>query len=408
MFAIQNTPGISRTPVLILAGGSGIRLLPLTVSRPKPLLPFGPFRIIDFTLLNCQESGLGNVALLTQYKPDQMSAYIRQNWGGQFRCLRSVNGKHYRGTADAVFQNLLDLLEGNPRNVLVLSGDHIYRMDYRKLLQRHVETDADVTIATIRHPLSQANGVGVVDVDRRGRVTGFQEKPLTPGSIFGRSGAALISMGIYVFRVKTLADVLYETCGRDYGYDFGRDILPLLIRSAQVCGYEFRDEVMDAPYWRDIGSIENYYEAAMDLVGPAPRFSLQSFGACRTTGALSVAGLSGSARVARTLLCNGVRIGECAEVEASVLMPGVRVCRDARLRRVIVDENVRIPEGFTAGWDLERDRARYMISPRGIAVITQQCATVAPFCPFPIRERTSFAPNGRGEIKASVGSEWES
>jgi len=363
---------MSQTPVLVLAGGRGDRLNPLTASRPKSLLPVGPVRLIDFTLSNCRRSGLRNVCLLTQYKHEQLTRHVRMAWNGQFLCLPPLSGKHYRGPADAVFQNMTWLLGTNTRDVLILSGDHVYGMDYRNLLRKHVETNADVTVAAVRSPLVPV------------------PKP-------GYPALAMVSMGIYVFRVQTLLDALHEICGRGFGYDFGHDVLPYLFRSVHVSAYDFRDEALDLPgYWHHVVNIDSYYRASMDLARPDAPVRIHDLFLGHTADAVPVAGLSGRARVCRTMLCGGVRIDHDADVQDSLLMPGVRVQSGAKLRRVIVDDSVEIPPNLSVGWDAERDRSSYTVTPGGVTVLTDfllrntrpaREATTAP-APFRMRQKT--------------------
>ena len=377
---------LPRTQAFILAGGQGERLLPLTANRPKPAIPFGgSSRIIDFTLSNCLNSKIAQVALLTQYRHDELQRYVRQNWADVWNermrdrqhlaCLPPTSGQRYRGTADAVFQNLPVIYSTVPEYVLILSGDHVYDMDYRELLARHVETKADVTIATLEHPVQHASQFGVVEVDRSFRVSGFQEKPAHPRVLPLRPDTALVSMGIYVFSTEILIRALIENCDRALGYDFGHDVIPSLINSARVCAFDFRDPVHDSPrYWRDIGTIDSYYEASMDLA--RGRVSLNV-----TLLSRSSALVSGGARVSHSVLTSGVRIEQGASVENCVLMPGVRVGRGARLRRAIVEEGVEVPRDFQVGWDSENDRKHYTVSRSGVVIVSEIPTATKPI-PF--------------------------
>jgi len=384
--------GLQRTQALILAGGRGERLFPLTASRPKPAISFGGiFRIIDFTLSNCLNSTVPQVALLTQYRRDELHTYIREGWSELWNtsgrqpltCLPPTSGKRYRGTADAVFQNL-PLIHSDTENVLILSGDHVYQMDYRELLAQHAETNADVTIATTEHPLKDATHFGVVEVEKDFRVTGFQEKPTKPRGLPLRRDVALISMGVYAFKKDVLIKTLIEHCDSAFGYDFGHHVIPSLIGSARVHAYDFRDEVKDAPhYWRDIGTIDSYYEASMDLVRPGAGFDpyVNDFETSRLTrhppvggnenGGSLLARVHTDCRISQSVLSPGVRIEAGAKVEDSVLMPGVRVGRGTWLRRAIVEEGVQIPADFKAGWDSVQDRKHHTVSPSGIVVISE-------------------------------------
>jgi glucose-1-phosphate adenylyltransferase len=373
-----------KTHAFVLAGGQGERLHPLTLSRPKPLIPFaGSFRIIDFTLSNCLNSHLYQVSLLTQYKSEALHAYIRDAWAevwrvsacrgeGTLKCLAPTSGKRYRGTADAVFHNMPILDFDRPEYVLVLAGDHVYEIDYRDLIRRHAETDADLTIAAVEFPLQQAQHFGVLEVDEQLRVIGFEEKPIRPRPLPTQPTMALISMGVYVFKANVLLHALFKHCGLGRVYDFGHNVIPEMIRSHNVFAYDFRDEQLNLPrYWRDIGTVDSYYEACMDLVRPHPRFNavndawpLRSAAYLRVTPTVAR-----SAHVTQSVVSGGVHIEEDAVVHRSVLMPGVRVGKGVRLGRTIVEENVTIPDGFQAGFDLQRDRCTHAITENGVVVI---------------------------------------
>jgi glucose-1-phosphate adenylyltransferase len=358
----------SQIPVLLLAGGQGNGLFPLTLSRPKPGLALGPCRIIDFTLSNCRNSGLDDCVLLTQYRRDQLAVHIRRNWNRGFRCASAALGKRYRGTADAVYQNLLSL--ENAQHVLVLAGDHVYQMDYRELIARHLETDADLTLSTVEFPLSQASSFGVVELGSDFRVRRFIEKPLAPRPMPQRPASALVSMGIYVFKVHALVEALHRHCSAGLGFDFGQHVIPGMVESRKVFAYDFRDPATRLPlYWRDVGTIDSYYSANMDFLRVQRPFDLWSGTLPRDPG-LSPAMVVPSGRVSHTMICDDVEVGEEAEISDCVLMPGSKIGRGARLRRVIVDEGVQIPDGFTAGWDAEIDRTSHILSPGGVAVVS--------------------------------------
>jgi glucose-1-phosphate adenylyltransferase len=351
---------LPRTHALILAGGRGERLNPLTLFRPKPALSFGGiFRVIDFTLLNCLNSALGRVSLLTQYRHHELHEYVRQSWSegwrnsarcgkGSVACLPPACGKRYRGTADAVFQNIGVLRSDKPEFVLILSGDHICDMDYRDLIRQHAQTDADLTIAAVEHPIEDAHHFGVLEVDQNFRVVGFQEKPVHPRALPARPAMALVSMGVYVFKTDVLVQTLLDHCGAEERYDFGHDIIPSLIHSACTYAYDFRDDAQDSPgYWRDIGTLDSYYEASMDLVRARPFFNpyIKDGWHSRIVRPLDIgAGVCGTALVSHSVLSSGVQIEEDASVEDSVLMPGVRVGKGARIRRAIVGEGVQVPK----------------------------------------------------------------
>jgi glucose-1-phosphate adenylyltransferase len=389
------TPELARTQALILAGGQGERLHQLTVSRPKPAVSFGGmFRIIDFTLSNCLHSGLGRVSLATQYRHEELHRYIRDGWSdlwnntGQpdrrpLTFLPPTSGKRYRGTADAVFQNS-ELLESDDAEfVLILSGDHIYHMHYRGFLRQHIETDADLTIATVEHPVRDASHFGVVEVDRNFKVTGFEEKPASPRPLPSRPSMALVSTGIYVFKKKVLLQSLRHFCQTRKGYDFGHDIIPSLIQTGRTYAYDFRDEVGDSPrYWRDIGTLDGYYASSMDLVQPDAPFDPYANDGWpsqptrhptfnrRAEGKLSRS-TDIHCDVTRSVLSPCVQLEQDVTVADSVLMPGVRIGKGARLRRTIVEEGVHIPAGFQVGFDLDLDRNHHTVTEAGVVVVSR-------------------------------------
>jgi glucose-1-phosphate adenylyltransferase len=387
-------PELASTQAFILAGGQGERLSPLTISRPKPMVSFGGlFRIIDFTLSNCLHSGLKRVSLLTQYQHEELHRYIRQGWSDLWNysssnrsplvCRQPVSGKRYRGTADAVFKNaeVLDAAEF----VLILSGDHIYQMDYGDLLKQHLETNADLTIATVQHPFHDASHFGVVEVDKTFRVTGFEEKPIAPRPLPSNPSMALVSMGVYVFKKTVLLNSLRVLCDSGLGYDFGRDVIPALVHSARVFAYDFRDKTKAAPhYWRDIGTIDAYHAASMDVVradapfdpfANAERPTQPTSHPSLASAAQNPARVSSDSRVTRTVLSPAVQVEQGATVDESVLMPGVRVGKGAHLRRAIVEEGVHIPAGFRAGFDRHRDREQHTVTDSGIVVINHNAAS---------------------------------
>jgi glucose-1-phosphate adenylyltransferase len=358
---------VSKIPVLILAGGCGNRLLPLTEFRPKPVLAFGSCRLIDFTLSNCRRSGFTRAALLTQYGHHQIDAHIRQAWGGGFRCLPPAEGQSYRGTGDAVYQNSSFFKDAE--HVLILAGDHVYEMDYRALIARHLAADADLTLSTVESPLSTASSFGVVEVDEEFKIRRFVEKPAAPKPMPHKADRTLVSMGIYVIKVSSLLKA-------HLGIDFGYQIVPSLLESGRVVAYNFsNDAAHGAPYWRDVGDIDSYYAANMDFLrGNAP-FSPRPtvFSATESRWIRSVS---------RSIVSSGVQIDAGAEIEDCILMPNVRVGRGARLRRLIVDEGVRVPDGFSAGYTAGTGNLREVVSRSGVVVLTH----------MPARERTTTAP----------------
>lgn len=393
--------------VIVLAGGVGERLFPLTKERAKPAVYFGgPYRIIDFTLSNCLNAGLRRIFIVTQYKSLSLNRHIRMGWSvvaeelGEFVEIlppqKRVSDNWYLGTADAVYQNLYSVIREAPRHVVILSGDHVYKMDYSKMLRRHIERGAAATVATYEVPVEEAaRRFGVLQVDEEERVIGFEEKPAEPKPIPGMSGVALASMGIYVFEADVLIRALEEDAGRDSKHDFGKDILPSLIGHAPVYSYRFSDENKKAAkYWRDIGELDAYYEANMDLVQVNPEFNLydpewpirthmpqappakfvfgeegrrcgQAIDSIISSGVI----VSGS-RVQGSILCPNVRVHSYCHIEQSILMPGVRVGRHARIRKAIVDRDVFIPRGAVIGHNPEEDRKRHTVTDKGVVVVT--------------------------------------
>jgi glucose-1-phosphate adenylyltransferase len=395
--------------VILLAGGAGERLSPLTKDRAKPAVYFGgPYRIVDFTLSNCINSGLRRIFIATQYKSLSLNRHIRMGWNvvseelGEFIEILAPQkrvGEHwYLGTADAVYQNLYSITRENPSHVIVLSGDHVYKMDYAKMLRYHVEQNADATIATIEVPVSEGRRFGIVGVDASERVVEFQEKPAHPFPVPGVSDVALASMGIYIFKASVLVGALEEDASRaDSQHDFGKNIIPSLIHGGPVYSYRFYDENKKAAkYWRDIGTLDAYFEASMDLCQVNPEFNLydpewplrtyqpqappakfvfaeqgtrcgHALDSIISNGCI----ISGSL-VIGSILCPNVRVHSFCEIEQSILMPGVRVGRHARLRRVIVDRDVLIPRGALIGYDAEEDRRRHTITESGVVIVTAE------------------------------------
>ena len=395
------------TLVILLAGGVGERLFPLTKERAKPAVYFGgAYRIIDFTLSNCINAGLRRIFIATQYKSLSLNRHIRMGWNvvseelGEFVEIlppqKRVGEHWYLGTADAVYQNIYSITREEPANVLILSGDHVYKMDYSKMVRFHLDKRADVTLASIEVPVAEGRRFGIVAVDGDDRVTGFQEKPEHPAPMPGSAGVALASMGIYIFRADVLIRALEEDAPNpDSKHDFGKDIIPALIRSAPVYSYRFYDENKKASkYWRDIGTLDAYFEASMDLCQVNPEFNLydpewplrtyqpqappakfvfaeegrrcgQALDSIISGGCI----ISGS-RVWGSILCPNVRVHSFCDIEQSILMPGVRVGRHARIRRAIIDRDVLIPRGALIGYDADEDRRRHTVSEGGIVVVT--------------------------------------
>ena len=391
--------------VIVLAGGAGERLAPLTRERAKPAVYFGgPYRIIDFVLSNCINSNLRRIFIATQYKSLSLNRHIRQGWTivseelGEFIEIlppqKRVGEHWYQGTADAVYQNLYSVIREAPKYVVVLAGDHVYKMDYMKMLKFHLDKSASVTLAAIEVPIEDGKRFGIVAIDETEQVTGFAEKPAQPPSMPGQPHLALASMGIYVFNSDVLIKALEEDAAKaDSQHDFGRNIIPNLIGSGRVFAYPFYDEnKKEAKYWRDIGTIDAYYEANMDLCQVNPEFNMydpewelrtympqappakfvfaedwrrgESLDSLVSQGCI----ISGS-KIYGSILCPNVRVHSFCRIEESILMPGVRVARHARIRRAIIDRDVEIPRGAMIGFNAEEDQRRHTVSQGGVVVV---------------------------------------
>lgn len=397
---------------VILAGGKGSRLEPLTRDRAKPAVPFGgAYRIVDFALSNCINSDIRKMLVLTQYKAMSLDRHINLGWRpllsrelGEFIDVvppqQRIDEHWYQGTADAVYQNIYTLEKERPEYVVILAGDHIYKMDYAHLVQFHIDKQADLTVGALRVSIPEARQFGVMQIDTDGRIQGFQEKPAEPKSIPGDPEHALASMGIYVFTARFLFEQLCLDATRPgSSHDFGKNIIPSIIDSHRVFAFPFRDENRKADaYWRDVGTLDAYYEANMDLVRvdpllnmydevwpirtyhpsfPPPKFVFAEYGEGSRRGeALDSIVCQGTivsgGHVRGSILGPNTRINSYAEVEDSILFEGVDIGRHARVRRAIIDKGVRIPPGTEIGYDLQRDRARgLMISDSGIVVIAK-------------------------------------
>ena len=398
-----------KTISIILAGGAGSRLYPLTAERAKPAVPFGGrYRIIDFTLSNCLHSGLRRILVLTQYMSHSLQQHLRDGWSIYNSDLAEyitpvppqmrTGQSWYSGTADAIYQNLFLMEESGAEYVLILSGDHIYRMDYAAMLQRHRDSKADVTVACLTVDLEQARAFGVMTVDAQDRVVSFDEKPEQPQGMPDDPGHVLASMGVYVFSMKLLAALLRDDHVADSGHDFGKDILPAIVRTHHVAAYRFGGQsgrVTADRYWRDVGTIDAYYEANMDLLKPLPPIDLyQGDWPIRTyegqhPPARSVPGRSGrEAEIVNCMLASGtliigatvrhvilfpsVRVEEGAVIENSLLFQDVTVGEGARLQNCIIEKGVSIPPGESIGFDPARDAERFTISDRGIVVVARR------------------------------------
>ncbi len=395
---------------LILAGGKGSRLEPLTRDRAKPAVPFGgSYRILDFALSNCINSGMRRILVLTQYKAASLDRHIHQAW--RFLCRelneyvdvlppqQRIDEQWYQGTADAVYQNIYTIEKTAADNILILSGDHIYKMDYQVLLNEHINSDAAVTIGCLPVSIEEGREFGVMGIDEDQRVIDFQEKPKQPKSIPGDPDRCLASMGIYAFKSDFLFEELCKDATiRESSHDFGKDIIPRIIDRHLVRAFPFKDKNRgELSYWRDVGTLDAYYEANMDLIAvhpqlnlydqtwpircyqpllPPPKFvfaqdKLENPRMGFAMDSLVCAGsiLSGGQAV-RSIISSGVRINSWARIEDSILFDYVNVGRHAKIRRAIIDKGVRIPEGMTIGYDLEQDRKRgFTVTESGIVAI---------------------------------------
>lgn len=391
---------------LILAGGRGTRLHKLTELRAKPAVPFGgKFRIIDFPLSNCLNSGIRQIGVLTQYKADSLIRHIQQGWG----FLRAELGEYvdilpaqqrlqeswYAGTADAVYQNLDIFRQLDVEYVLILAGDHVYKMDYGLMLAYHVEQKADLTIGCIEVPVGDAKEFGVMQIDEGQRIREFVEKPANPPLMPGRSDVSLASMGIYVFN----KDFLFEQLIKDAdtpgsSHDFGKDIIPEVIKKYRVFAYPFRDAQSGVQaYWRDVGTVDAYWESNMELVSVNPELNLYDtewpiwtyqaqtppakfvFDDDDRRGLAVDSMVSGGcvisgSEVRHSLLFSNVRVNSYSEVVDSVIMPDVNIGRHCRIRRAIIDKGCKVPANTVIGEDLEEDRKRFYVSPNGVTLVT--------------------------------------
>jgi glucose-1-phosphate adenylyltransferase len=405
---------MSAVLTFVLAGGRGERLHPLTRDRAKPAVPFaGLYRIIDFTLSNCLHSGLRHIFVLTQYKSLSLERHIHLGWSlfssalGEFLITvppqQRTTDHWYLGTADAIYQNWYSverfaMERGPPEAVLVLAGDHVYKMDYRAMLDFHRERNADLTVGVLSVPLPDAaNRLGVLVVDAQARVREFQEKPVQPAPSPDNPRTCLASMGIYAFRPEALARRLEEDSRiPNSSHDFGKDVINRMVGEDRVFAFSFeRGNRNTVAYWRDVGTLDAYWEAHMDLVSITPLFNLydqdwpihthhEPWPPAKTvheepgrTGTaisslISPGGIISGSTVVRSVLSPGVRVNSFATVEESVLLSGVDVGRGAKVRRAIVDKGVRIPPGETIGYDLAADRTRFTVSEAGIVVIPKE------------------------------------
>ncbi|MFH0935269.1 MAG: glucose-1-phosphate adenylyltransferase [Candidatus Omnitrophota bacterium] len=395
----------------IMAGGKGERLYPLTRDRTKPAVPFGGiYRIIDFTLSNCINSGLRRIYLLTQYKSASLQKHIRLGWNilpselGQFieilPAQQRMGDSWYLGTADAIYQNLYNLEHDQADEILILAGDHIYKMNYYTMIDFHRNNRADLTVGVVEAPKNLSAHLGVIEADSTGKVVGFQEKPKLPKTIPSRPNKIYASMGIYIFNTEVICEQLKENSKRsNTTHDFGKDIIPQMVKKGRkIMAYNFIDEnKKEALYWRDIGTIDAYYEANMDLIQVNPIFNLYDrswpirtyegqfppvktvFAGDEVAGRVGLAldslvsggSIISGGRVQRSILSPNVRINSYSQVYDSILMEGVNVGRYARIKRAIIDKDVDIPQGMVIGYDPQEDKKNFHVTDSGIVVVAK-------------------------------------
>jgi glucose-1-phosphate adenylyltransferase len=398
---------------LILAGGKGTRLDPLTRDRAKPAVPFGGlYRIVDFTLSNCINSGLRRILVLTQYKARSLDRHITAGWSFLSRQLQEyidvlppqqrIDEHWYKGTADAIYQNIYSIEKADPQYVLILAGDHIYKMDYGDMINAHIQNGADLTVGCILAPLRDASNFGVMATDGRDRIVAFQEKPKEPTPLPDDSQHCLASMGIYVFTARPMYELLCQDATQSASdHDFGKNIIPSIIDSHKVFAFRFRDKNRKAvPYWRDVGTLDAYYQANMDLVEidpvlnlydrewpirtyqpqlPPPKFVFSDEGPREQArrgeahdSMVCQGCIISGGHVRRSILSPNVRVNSFALVENSILFEGVNVGRHCRIRRAIIDKDVKIPADSTIGFDPEQDRQRgFTVTEQGVVVIAK-------------------------------------
>ena len=395
---------------IILAGGQGERLYPLTKDRAKPAVPFGGiYRIIDFTLSNCLNSGLRKIVVLTQYKSFSLDRHLRLGWSvfnnelneyiEQIPPQQRISDQWYQGTADAVYQNIYTLEKEQPEMVLMLSGDHIYKMDYRKMIRFHQENKANLTVACMDVPLDEGKRFGIIQTNEDNRIVEFHEKPSVPIPSSGNPDVTFASMGIYLFNTATLVKAIIDDAKQNTNHDFGKNIIPDMIHSKRVYAYPFTDENKSgANYWRDIGTLDAYWEANMDLVQISPEFDLydknwpirtykaqyppaktvykKDFPGERTDMILNSIVSDGciisGAKIEGCILSPDIRVGSNTEIYDSIIMEDVRIGQNVKIRKAIIDKSVSIPDNMNIGYDRDEDIRHFTITDSGIVVVRKE------------------------------------
>ncbi len=396
------------TLALILAGGRGSRLKQLTAWRAKPAVPFGgKFRIIDFPLSNCMNSGIRRVGVLTQYKAHSLLQHIQRGWGflrgefGEFVELlpaqQRIQSSWYAGTADAIYQNLDIIRIHNPEYVLILAGDHIYKMDYGPMIAQHVENGADMTVGCLEVDLQAARAFGVMTTDEEGRVVEFHEKPETPAPMHGSEDTALASMGIYVFNTRFLFEQLIKDADNVHSsHDFGHDIIPSIISRYRVFTYPFRDERSNQQaYWRDVGTVDAFWAANLELIGVTPELNLydeewpiwtyqeqmppakfifddEERRGMAVDSMVSGGCLISGSKVRHSLLFSNVKVNSYSVLQDAVVLPDVEIGRYCRIQSAVIDKGCRIPAETVIGEDLDKDSERFHVTPGGVVLVTPE------------------------------------
>jgi glucose-1-phosphate adenylyltransferase len=400
---------IRETLAIIMAGGRGTRLHQLTAKRSKPAVPFaGKYRIIDFTLSNCINSGIHKMCILTQYRAHSLFRHIERGWSfcreefDEFIELLPAQERYdssfwYQGTADSVYQNLDIIDDHRPSYVLVLAGDHIYKMDYSIMIATHIDTEAEVTIGCIEVPLKDASNFGLMLTDNEHRVIGFQEKPANPEPMPGCTDVALASMGIYLFSYDFLIDVLESDARNpESSHDFGKDILPSIYQEHRLVACPFNDlQSGEQGYWRDVGTVDAYWEANLELIGVTPPLNLYEADwpihtyqaqlppakfvfddddrrGMAVDSMISAGCVVSGSKVKHSLLSNNVRVNSYCEIEDSVLLPGVIIGRHCQIKRAVIDTDCHIPEGTIIGEDRQQDMQRFHVTPGGVVLVSPE------------------------------------
>jgi glucose-1-phosphate adenylyltransferase len=394
---------------IIMAGGKGERLFPLTRDKAKPVITFGGiYRILDFTLSNCLNSGIRRIYVLSQYGSFSLDQHLRQSWDvmhpdlGEFIYSmppqQIMVNRWYRGTADSIYQNLTLLQQERPRQVLILSGDHVYKMNYTEMMDFHLAHDADLTVAAVMVPREEGSSFGILKVNEAFEVENFLEKPKEPPGLPDNPDFSLVSMGVYIFKAEVLVEeVIKDAKKKTSKHDFGGDIIPQMVGRKKVFAYNFQDPVTNTPrYWRDIGLLDAYFKAHQDLLGVKPVFELYdpdwplrsrpqlyppSKYMCAEKSvsiacSLIASGCIVEGTVARSVLSPGVRVGAGAEVSEAILWDGVEVGAGAKIRQSIIEEGVRVPPGFSIGLDPERDAKRFHVTEKGVVVVPNNAVMV--------------------------------